>query len=124
MTQAPEHSSRSVWNFSELLVRVENDQELLVDLLNIFKADFPQLLRSLRSAVDAGDMKKSAALSHNLRGMLANLAATRAAAAAAELEKLAKAADQSALRGALDCLEQETATLNQEIDSYLQGVRA
>jgi len=112
------------WNFSELLVRVENDQELLRDLLNIFKTDLPPLLESLKSAVAATDMKKTASLSHALRGMLANLAGTRAAAVAAELERLANAANPDLLGATLRRLEEETASLNQEIDAYLQGARA
>lgn len=124
MTQLQHHSSQPAWNFPELLLRVDHDQELLRDLLNIFREDFPPMMRSLQSAVAASDLKNIAAISHTLRGMLSNLAATRASAAAAELEKLAHAADQVSTRSVLTRLEQETAALSLEIEAYLNGVRA
>jgi HPt (histidine-containing phosphotransfer) domain-containing protein len=111
MTQLQHHSPQPAWNFPELLLRVDNDQELLRDLLNTFREDFPPMMQSLRSAVAASDLKNTAAISHTMRGMLSNLAATRAAAAAAELEKLANAADSISLPGVLVRLGQETTSL-------------
>jgi len=124
MTQLQSHSSEPAWNLPELLVRVENDQELLRDLLHIFKEGFPPMLQSLQSALAASDWKNVVAISHKLHGMLSNLAATRAAAAAGELETFASTGDHGAIRGILARLEQETTNLGIEIDAYLNGVRA
>lgn len=124
MTQLQHESAQPVWNLGELLLRVENDDELLRDLLHIFRDDFPPLLGSLQSAVAAADLKNIATVSHTLRGMLSNLAATRAATIAEELEKLAKAGDPSSIGSVLVRLRQETSRLNGEIEAYLNGVRA
>ncbi len=113
-----------VWNQADVLERVDHDQELLRELLVIFKEDFPRSLRSLEEAVAAGDLKNSASLSHALRGMLANLGGARAAAAAAKLEKMASSPGESAsLNDALNALQQEVASLVPELDAYLMEVR-
>lgn len=122
MTDSSTSSSQPVWNLAELSARVDNDHELLRDLLVIFKEDSPRMMQPLRSAVAAGEAKSVASLSHTLRGMLSNLAATRAAAAAAELERLAGAANKSSFQAALDRLEAETAALVPEIEAYLAEV--
>lgn len=124
MTQLQHESAQPAWNLRELLLRVENDDELLRDLLHIFQNDFPPLLGSLQSAVAASDSKNIATVSHTLRGMLSNLAASRAAAIAGELEKLAKAGDPSSMGSVLVRLQQETSRLSGEIEVYLNGVRA
>lgn len=118
-----EHISKSVWNLNELLQRVENDQELLCELLGVFKEDFPATMRSLESAVAQNDMKNTTSLSHTLKGMLSNLAATRAAVAAAKLEKTAAAGDRSAIASDWNELQRESAGLLPELNAYLAGVR-
>ena len=125
MTQAkpPSSESQSVWNLDELWARVDNDQDLLRDLLTIFKEDFPRTMGSLRAAIAAADLKSAASLSHTLRGMLSNLAAARSASAAAEVERSAKAADAIAMSAALAQLEQETVSLLPQIDAYMSEVR-
>jgi HPt (histidine-containing phosphotransfer) domain-containing protein len=113
-----------VWNQAELLDRVDHDQELLRELLTIFKEDFPRTMQSLEAAVAAMDLKNSGALGHTLKGMLSNLGGMRAAAAAARIERLAAAsAENVQLREALDALRREAVTLLPEVDAYMAEVR-
>ena len=70
-------------NVAELLARVDNDAELLRELIAIFKIEFPRHLCALREAIGQGNLKNVQKSGHALRGMLANLGATRATAAAA-----------------------------------------
>jgi two-component system sensor histidine kinase/response regulator len=122
MNKAGQELTAQVWNLAELLDRVDNDQELLRDLLNIFKEDFPRTMRSLESAVAAADLKNTSRLSHTLKGMLSSLGGTRAAAAAAKLEVLATAGETTSLKGALDALGHEAATLVPELNAYMAEV--
>jgi two-component system sensor histidine kinase/response regulator len=115
--------SDPAWNLAELLERVDNDQELLRDLLNIFKEDFPLTMRSLESAVAAEDMKNAATLGHTLKGMLSSLGGVRTAAAAARLEVIASAGQTASLKGALDALKCEAASLLLELEAYMAEVR-
>ncbi len=123
MKKNEESVSDPVWNLGELLERVDNDQELIRELLTIFREDFPRTLQSLETAVSAGDLKNSAVLSHTLKGMLASLGITRAAAAAAKIEQLASSsAEKESLREAFDALRNEAARLMPELEAYMAEV--
>jgi two-component system sensor histidine kinase/response regulator len=123
MIKKEEGHSEPVWNLAELLERVDNDQELLRELLNIFKEDFPQTIQSLQSAVNSEDLKNSSRLSHTLKGMLSSLGATSAAAAAAKLEALSSAGETASLEGAFNALEAEAHRLLPELEAYMAEVR-
>jgi two-component system, sensor histidine kinase and response regulator len=123
MIEKEEGRSEPVWNLAELLERVDNDQELLRELLDIFKEDFPQTIQSLQSAVNAEDLKNSSRLSHTLKGMLSSLGATQAAAAAGRLEALSSAGETASLEGAFNALEAEAHRLLPELEAYMAEVR-
>ena len=74
----------------ELLARVDNDHDLLCRLFDIFKNDAPAYMDRLRQAIVRQDVAKVATEAHTLKGMLCNLSCKQAAAAAADLEKLAR----------------------------------
>jgi CheY-like chemotaxis protein len=119
--RSKEFSSSAV-DFAELLARVENDRELMLELVSIFKEEFPKQLGALHQAVDARDAKQVAAIAHTLKGMLSNLAAHQAAAAASRLEQLGRNAEITAFPSAFSLLEREAATLLRELDTSLTEV--
>jgi len=94
-------------DMAELLTRVDNDLELLRDLVAIFQEDFPRHLDTLRGAVAANDLREVKVASHTLKGMLANLAVSRAATAAARLEQVAGAGSTESVGSALAEFERE-----------------
>jgi HPt (histidine-containing phosphotransfer) domain-containing protein len=116
-------SEASCVNWSELLARVDNDRELLCDLLSILKREFPENLQTLRNAVACNDSALAARVSHTLKGMLANMAVTKAADYASRLEQLARAGEISSLRGAFDVFEKEVQGLLPEMESYMAEAR-
>jgi HPt (histidine-containing phosphotransfer) domain-containing protein len=111
------------WDLAELLERVDNDQNLLRELLTIFKEDFPQTMRSLESAIGQADSKNASRLSHTLKGMLSSLGGRRAATAASRLEELAAVGETAGLKDAFATLEHEAASLLLELDAYINEVR-
>ncbi len=122
MTNQP--SNGSAIDFQELLSRVDNDRELLVDLLSIFKADFPRHVRELKDVIAACDHKKITVVGHTLKGMLANLAVTRAAAAAAKIEQLGRDnSGESEIAEALRAFEHEVQGLLPEMEAYMAEVQ-
>lgn len=123
MNQRKKPPSEAVWNLHELLTRTDNDQELLRELLLIFKEDFPGHISGLTAAIAAGNLKNVAAISHTLKGMFANLAANKAAAAAARLEQVGRAGENAALKDAHEDLNAEIAGLLPELEAYMAGVR-
>ncbi len=112
-------SEASCVNWTELLARVDNDRELLCDLLSIFKREFPEHLRALRNAVAGNDFALTVRVSHTLKGMLANMAVTKAADYASHLERLARAGDIASLSGAFDAFEKEVQGLLPEMETYM-----
>jgi HPt (histidine-containing phosphotransfer) domain-containing protein len=123
MSTQKETVPEPAWNQAELLERVDNDQDLLKELLAIFKEDFPRTMQSLESAVSATDLKNTSRLSHTLKGMLSSLGGARAAAAASKLEALAADGEEAALKDALAALESEAARLLPELNAYAAEVR-
>jgi two-component system, sensor histidine kinase and response regulator len=119
MVQATGRSAELTLNVPELLSRVDNDQELLRELLQLFKDECPRLLQSLEEAVSRQEMKVVETTSHSLKGMLANLSATRAALAASSLEKFSRVGKLFELKGALADLKSEVAALLLELDTCL-----
>jgi HPt (histidine-containing phosphotransfer) domain-containing protein len=107
------------FDYGELLVRVDNDRELLRDLLVIFKEEFPRNLLALREAVAASDGNRVATAAHTLKGMLLNLAANQAAATAARLEQLGRKGDASGYTEGLAAFESDARNLLPELDAYM-----
>lgn len=110
-------------NLQELLARVENDRDLLCDLLTIFKLEFPSHLKALENAVARKDPAATAKVSHTLKGMLANLAVTKAAASAARLEQLARAGETASFEQAFAVLTQDVHGLLPAMESYMAEAR-
>ncbi len=106
-------------NLQELLARVDNDRELLRDLLSIFAEEFPRHLAALQEAVAREDAKQVAVVSHTLKGMLSNLAVTRAAASVGQLEQQARGGDPSSLKQAFSAFERDVQGLLPEMETYM-----
>jgi HPt (histidine-containing phosphotransfer) domain-containing protein len=96
---------------SELLERVDGDQELLLDLVELFFGDLPQRMADADAAVARGDASEVERFAHGLAGAIGNLAAHRALACARRLESHAAARELAALAPALDDLRRELALL-------------
>jgi HPt (histidine-containing phosphotransfer) domain-containing protein len=105
-------------NVPELLLRVENDLDLLDELIVIFNEEFPPLLQVLRAAIAREDLKKVEVTSHSLKGMLSGLSVTRASEIASRLEQAAREGNPSAFRDELILLEGEVANLVPELDAF------
>ena len=114
--------SSSLIDYAELLARVENDRELMRDLLLIFKEEFPRCHRALHDAVDSLDAKRVVSEAHTLKGMLSNLAAGEAAAAAAHLEQLGRSGETSKFVAALAAFDHLAKKLLLRVDSCVAEV--
>jgi HPt (histidine-containing phosphotransfer) domain-containing protein len=115
-------------DLAELLSRLDNDHELLRDLVAIFKEDFPKLVEALQESVAHADMTRARVASHTLKGMLANLAVTRAAAAAGRVEELASGGGGggagASIQEALAAFEVEVRGLLTEMETYVTEVQS
>lgn len=109
-------------DLEELLARVEDDRELLRELLLIFKEEFPQRFQALREAVESLDATRVVLEAHSLKGMLSNLAASEAAAVAAELERSARNKETAKFREAFAHFETIAKELAGQVETCMVEV--
>ncbi len=69
--------------------------------------------------MESGEGKRVVAAAHALKGMLSNLAATQAAAAAAQLEQLGRSGEVSGFQEALALVETNAARLLPQLEAYM-----
>ena len=104
---------------AELLNRLGDDRELIAEVVDLFVADRATLLGDLRRALSANDPKATREAAHRLKGVLATLAASAAAASAQRLEELARKGDLGAVPSMLDGLEREVDAAQAELTRLL-----
>ena len=78
---------------AELLERIDGDRSFLAELLELFRADYPEQIRKCREVLVNDDAMGLQRAAHGLKGALKNLAAPAAANLAAELEAMGKSGD-------------------------------
>ena len=76
--------------WQDVLERIDGDDELLLDLINIFLDDTPAQIRKLQAALDAGDMRVAERLAHSIKGASANMGVKDLCSAAYAGEMAAK----------------------------------
>jgi two-component system sensor histidine kinase/response regulator len=115
-------SHNLTFDYGELLARVENDRELLRELLEIFKDEFPRQLLSLREAVEAKDGTRVATAAHTLKGMLSNLTATQAATTAGRLEQMGRTGEAAEFAQLFSIFENDARSLLPQLEACIPGV--
>ena len=95
-----------VFDESDAMDRL-GDEDLLLEVLNIFLDDAPQTFRSLQTAVAAKDWGTAARHAHSLKGSAANISAPGLRRAAAECEDEAKSGAPGDIAKRVDLLESE-----------------
>ena len=103
-----------------LLSRVGGNRDVLKSVSALFLVQGPALLAEMRSVLDGQDATALERLAHTFKGTVATLAAHRAAAAAARVERLARERDLVAADAACSALDASVAevvgTLRRLID--------
>ena len=74
----------------DVLERVQDDKQLLLELFDIFQEDFLKKRQMLGQAVAAGDIVKIREVAHAIKGSSGNLSAKPMYATCLQLEHLAK----------------------------------
>lgn len=114
----PDEEAQSVIDFESALKRLGGDRQLFRDFIDVFDEDSPALLSSLREAVGARDGPAVARAAHSLRGLAANFGAGLVTDAAAELERIGKAATWDDANKLLGDLNHAVTYLNGALDEY------
>ena len=91
------------------LEQMGGDEELLVELVEVFLEDLPERLREIREAVARADADGLQRAAHTLKGSVGNFAARAVYETALELENVGKSGD-------LQSAGEVCARLNAQID--------
>lgn len=116
-------ATSSILDIADLLTRVDDDHELLVELFFIFKSVFPAHLQSLAEAINVGNVKEVQTESHTLKGMLLNLAAPRASAVASRLEEMSREKQLGGMKEALAAFQVEVDLLVTQMEACVNGLQ-
>lgn len=99
-------------DLKDVLERVQDDKELLVELFDIYQEDFMIKRKALGEAITAKDIAKIKEIAHSMKGSSGNISAKPLHAACLQLEMLAK-------DGKTDGMQELTAT----IDGYFEEIK-
>lgn len=97
----------------KVLANLDDDEELLGQLIEMYGEDEPRMLASVAAAVAAGDAESLYSAAHALKGAVSNFCAERAQAKAQQLERLGRERKLADAPAALTELHQELTALRE-----------
>ena len=97
---APSVDEGAALNRHEALQRVEGNLDLLAEMVGLFVDEYPGVADAIQHGLAGADLEMVASAAHQIKGNLATFAAGDGAAAAAELEAMARAGDLHGSQGA------------------------
>jgi HPt (histidine-containing phosphotransfer) domain-containing protein len=77
-------------DMEDVMERVQNDRELLMELLDIFETDYAAKREMLNGCVAARDFGQMRDIAHSLKGAAGNISAVRLFSTCMQIEKLAE----------------------------------
>ena len=110
-----------VFDRAALLVRIEGDETLLRELVELFLEDTPQRLDHIRDAFVDNDCQRLERAAHTLKGSVGNLCAYRAYETAKRLERLARTGEGQRIMEAVTDLEMEMAHLQLVLSAFVHA---
>ncbi len=116
MTDSPRH-----WDPENALARVEGDQALLRELIQLFLDDYPKTMEELRTAISQGDLRSLERHAHTLKGSASNFEAIPAVTAGLQLETSGYQKDLTNVAQQMKDLEAALADLHVELQAFLTG---
>ncbi len=105
-------------DLEQLSVRLGNNAAIVEKILGIFTMQYDTGTPVFASVMASGNTEEIYHLAHSLKGALANMCAEEDAAAAAEIEQVAR--NGAVPDGALvDAMEQRITAINEQIKAHL-----
>lgn len=105
-------------DMEEALEIMDGDEELLKEIFDDFINDYPEVIAKIKETIEVGDADNLNSFAHKLKGMLKNVAATRVADIAFELETMGKEQDLSKVADIFDRLEEACQAVKNFMDEY------
>lgn len=114
MTGSPRH-----WNPENALARVEGDQTLLCELIQLFLDDYPKTMTELHAAVSHSDARLIERHAHTIKGSASNFEAASVVTAGLELETSGYRKDLNLVAPQMQVLETALEDLRLELEAFL-----
>ena len=105
----------------EFLARLGGDEALALEMVEIFAAESPRMLATLRNAIDADDAEAVQRAAHNLKGSVSVFGGRPAARSALTLEGMGREKSLSGARYAIITLEREVDRLNRALAAFTKN---
>lgn len=115
--------SEEVLDLQEVLERVQDDKELLLELFDIFQEDYEQKRRQIGQAVVQKDCEQLKNIAHSLKGASSNISAKRIYSLFAEIEQMAVRGDADGIGNILKNTDREYADLQSAIEKCKKEFR-
>jgi len=110
-----EEKNKPSFNLDKALDIVDQDQEFLKELMEIFNSDYPQKLAAIYQAIKEKDFKTLNEIAHGLKGAACNLFLTKIYELTLELEKKGK---ENKIEGAEEIYKE----LEEELEQFRKFV--
>jgi two-component system sensor histidine kinase/response regulator len=120
----PAPSPEQPFDIHELSERVEGDQDLILDLVRLFREQSPHSMAEIRRCAAAGDSAGLQRAAHSFKGACANLGARPAMRAASGLEEMGREAKLDGVVAQLAELEREASRLEQALAGVIEAPAA
>jgi HPt (histidine-containing phosphotransfer) domain-containing protein len=104
-----------------ILERLEGSQDLLVELVQLFEEEAPQLIEAMHNALRRADMQELGRAAHSMKGAAGNFSARGTVIAASQLEIHAKNGDVASANVSLAALKITLESLLLELADMCQG---
>ena len=107
--------SEKVIDLEEVLERVQEDKELLLELFDIFTKDYLQKTQTLKKAIAEKSIELIKDLVHSIKGAAGNISAKALHAVCVNIEELCAKKDIAATQAALPVLDESFKNLQGRI---------
>jgi HPt (histidine-containing phosphotransfer) domain-containing protein len=111
--------SREVFDLAQAMVVLEGDEELLIEIAQVFLDSSQSRLQEVRSSLAQEDLPAAHQQAHAIKGSLRNFGARRCLEAAMTLEVSASTGDLDQARAALEKLSVEIDLFQTALRDYL-----
>jgi signal transduction histidine kinase/CheY-like chemotaxis protein len=108
-------ADKEILDTQDLAERIGGDDEMIGEILGVFRETCGESMDEIRQALDAGDPNRIERSAHALKGALGNISARAGHAAALKVEKLGESGDVEGARQSFAALEQRIEELNQAL---------
>ena len=98
-------------DIKEVMDRVQDDRELLIELVQIFTDDYVEKKKMIDEAVAKNDFDQVRNIAHGLKGASGNISAKKLRISFADLGQMAKSKDLSKAKETLALIDQQFSEL-------------